>query len=271
MTYNEAALAQTLSRLLREAADLDPALAGALVNLDQYHLGGGEAVDLLIGTLDLAPGDTVLDVGSGLGGPARQIARRTGARVVGVDLAAVYVEAARDLTARAELSHLTEFHVADVADFHLPSAFDAAITIHVQMNVADKGAWFSQIGRRLAPGARLAVWEVCQPPGTSLSWPMPWSLDGTDSHLATESALHHAIEGAGFETQTWTDRTDWGRNWLGATLAAGGPAGPALPMLIDDGYTRMRNYAGALTGGDVEVWQGSFIKRSLARADRPTK
>ena len=65
MTYAETAVNQTIGRLLSEHPDLDPSADGALDGLDQFHLGGADSTDLLIGSLALAEGDRVLDVGSG--------------------------------------------------------------------------------------------------------------------------------------------------------------------------------------------------------------
>ena len=104
MTYAETTVGQTIGRLLSEHPDLDPSADGALDNLDQFHIGGADAVGLLIGSLALAEGDRVLDIGSGFGGPARQIARRTGNRVTGIDITPAYVDAARDLTARGRIA-----------------------------------------------------------------------------------------------------------------------------------------------------------------------
>jgi SAM-dependent methyltransferase len=267
MTYEETAVGQTIDRLLSEHPDLDPSVAGALDNLDQFHIGGADAVDLLIGTLALTAGDRVLDIGSGFGGPARQIARRTGNRVTGVDITPAYVEAARDLSAKAGLGELVQFRVSDIAAFEPDPLFQAAITMHVQMNVQDKAAWFAHIARCLVPGARLATWEVCQPRQASLPWPMPWSLDGTDSFVVTADSLHASIEQAGFSTTEWTNETASAQAWFTKTFADGPPAGPALPMLLDDGYTRVLNYAAALGNGSVEVWRGTFTRNasSLAR------
>lgn len=229
MTYGEQAVSETIHRLLHDHPDLDPSDDGSLDNLDQFHIGGAEAVDRLISTLTLAQGDLVLDIGSGLGGPARQIARRTGNQVVGIDLAAAYVDAARDLTTKANLADLVSFAVGDIASFTHEPLFQAAMTMHVQMNVHDKTTWFEHIARRLAPGARLAIWEVCQPGHATLSWPMPWSLDGTDSFVVSAESLLDSIERAGF-------------------------------TLLDDGYARVVNYTKALSIATVEVWQGSFTK-----------
>jgi SAM-dependent methyltransferase len=260
MTYEETTVGQTIDRLLSEHPDLDSSAEGALDNLDQFHVGGADAVDLLIGGLALAEGDHVLDVGSGFGGPARQIARRTGNRVIGVDITAAYVDVARDLSARAGLRDLVHFRVGDIAEFEPDPLFQAAITMHVQMNIQDKTAWFAHIARCLAPGGRLAIWEVCQPGQAALPWPMPWSLDGTDSFVVTADSLRASIGQAGFTAAEWTNETAWVQAWTAKTFADGLPAGPALPMLLDDGYTRVLNYVAALSDGSLEVWRGSFTR-----------
>jgi SAM-dependent methyltransferase len=266
MTYEETAVSQTIRRLLSEHPDLDASSPGSLDRLDQFHIGGAEAVDRLIATLALASTDVVLDVGSGFGGPARQIARRTGNRVLGVDITPAYVEAARDVTERAMLSKLVAFETADIATFDFDTPFQAAITMHVQMNVADKVGWFARIGHCLGPGARLAIWEVCQPGRHQLAWPMPWSLDGSDSFLVNADSLRTSVEQAGFSTIEWTDESAWVQDWISKTMAGRPstgpalPALPALPMLLDDGYARVRNYATALTNGSLGVWRGCFTK-----------
>ncbi|MFB9833401.1 SAM-dependent methyltransferase [Actinoallomurus acaciae] len=260
MTYEETGVDQTIDRLLREHPGLDAAADGALDDLDQFHIGGADAVDRLIDSLDLAEDESVLDVGSGLGGPARQIARRTGNRVTGIDITPAYVDAARDLTFKSGLHDLVRFRAGDIAAFAPDPPFQAAITMHVQMNVRDKTAWFAHIARCLVPGARLAVWEVCGPSRADPPWPMPWSLDGTDSFVVTADSLHASIEQAGFTTTEWTDETAWVQTWIAETLGGGLPAGPALPMLLHDGYTRVVNYATALGDGSLQVWRGSFTR-----------
>jgi cyclopropane fatty-acyl-phospholipid synthase-like methyltransferase len=65
--------------------------------------------------LQLDTGDVVLDVGSGFGGPARQIARPTGNAVVGVDITDAYVAAAQELTRRGGLENLVSFYNTDIA------------------------------------------------------------------------------------------------------------------------------------------------------------
>ncbi|HJQ44141.1 MAG TPA: methyltransferase domain-containing protein, partial [Jatrophihabitantaceae bacterium] len=159
MTYTETDLVATIENLT--GADLAALTQSQRDQFDQFHSGGSEAVDRLLPGLHLAPGMTVLDVGSGFGGPARQIARSTGCSVVGVDITAAYVDAAEALTRSAGLEGQVSYICSDVAALDRTD-FDAAYTMHVQMNVADKKTFFTDIAQRLRPGARFAVFEVCR-------------------------------------------------------------------------------------------------------------
>jgi sarcosine/dimethylglycine N-methyltransferase len=136
--------------------------------------------------------------------------------------------------------------------------------MHVQMNVADKKAFFAEIANRLSPGARLATFEVCRRGPDNPAVPLPWSMDGTDSYLATPSDLRAAIEHSGFETIEWADETPWITRWfqdLRARSAAAGTA-PTLSALLTDGPTRMTNYVGALAHGALTVHRGAFERAS---------
>jgi sarcosine/dimethylglycine N-methyltransferase len=264
MTYAETDLLASMERLTGSEGGDGQSIAALTQDqrdwLDQFHAGGPDAVDRLLPSLHLEPGMTVLDVGSGLGGPARQIARRTGCSVVGVDITPAYVDAAKGLTAAAGLAEQVRFVCSDIATFDRTKV-DAAYTMHVQMNVADKKAYFTDIARHLRPGARFATFEVCLVGEALPHLPLPWSLDGTDSYLVTADELRDTISSSGFETLEWVDETAWVRQWfddLGKRIAAGGnPAG--LPALLTEGPTRMTNLAVALATGVVSVQRGSFI------------
>lgn len=257
MTYTETDLVATIEHLAPDglAALTQPQLDG----IDQFHGGGAEAVDRLLPGLGLTRGMTVLDVGSGLGGPARQVARATGCAVVGVDITPSYVDTARALTAAAGLSARVGFVCADFTDLERRD-FDAAYTMHVQMNVDDKAAFFSEIAHRLRPGGRLATLEVCRRGPDQAAFPMPWSIDGTDSFLDTPADLRTTIQESGFEAVEWVDETAFVLGWfegLGGRLAAAGTAA-TLPGLLTEGPTRMMNFAGALSDGVLTIHRGAF-------------
>jgi sarcosine/dimethylglycine N-methyltransferase len=257
MTYSETDLVASIERLAgNELAELTQEQRD---QFDQFHSGGREAVERILPSLHLATGMTVLDVGSGLGGPARQVARSTGCTVVGVDLTPAYVDAAQALTFAAGLAEQVRFFCGDIGTFDR-TGFDAAYTMHVQMNVADKKTFFTEIGRRLRPGAHVATFEICRSGDIEPTPPLPWTLDGTDSFLATSDELRDTIQSSGFELLEWVDETAWVRQWfedLGARVAAG-PPHVTLPALLTDGMTRMLNLAVAVTTGVVTVHRGSF-------------
>ena len=257
MTYVETDLSTTITELA--GTDLSDLTQAQLDGIDQFHSGGAEAVERLIPGLGLRPGMTVLDIGSGLGGPARQIARSTACDVVGVDITKAYVEAATTLTSAAGLGDRVEFLHSDIARLER-DGFDAAYTMHVQMNVADKPAFFTEIGRRVRADARLAVFEVCHVGQADPPLPLPWSLDGSDNFLATPAELRADIESGGFTTVEWIDETGWILEWfdeLGARLADAETAA-TLPALLTDGYARMLNFAAALADGTLAVHRGTF-------------
>jgi ubiquinone/menaquinone biosynthesis C-methylase UbiE len=262
MTYTETDLITTIDHLLPESTT-DGTTPEALQYLDQYHAGGGQAVERLLATLELSPSDVVLDIGSGLGGPARQVAVASGCKVTGVDITGAYVNAAAELTDRCGLSDRVKFFRCDIADFVPEQLFSAAYTMHVQMNIEAKREWFAEIARRLAPRARFAVWEVCRTSEAQLSWPLPWSMNGDDSHLATSDNLLGDILGAGFELIDWVEETAWVSSWFDTVFSASVPSVPSLPMLLEDGFTRTINFAGALADGSLGVRRGAFIRSAV--------
>lgn len=258
MTYLETDLVTKIEQLFDDR--LDALTQSQLDRIDQFHGGGPGAVGRLLPSLGLTADMTVLDVGSGLGGPARQVARSTGCSVVGVDPTKSYVDTAQALTQATGLTDQVSFIWGDISDV-FPDDFDAAYVIHVQMNVADKGAFYDAIASRLRSGATLATFEVCKGQQGEPATPLPWSLDGTDSFLVTPSDLRATIEASGFTTSAWVDETaavlDWFQQ-IARSPVDHGPA-PMLPALLIDGPTRMMNFAKGLGDGTLTVHRGAFV------------
>ena len=161
--YTHGSLLQTiLNALTRMGKDPERFAATDLATGDELHLGWLPATAALAKDLGLAPGMHVLDVGSGIGGPARYFADAHQCRVTGIDLTEEFVATATDLTRRCGLSDLVTFRQGSALDLPFDAAtFDAATLIHVGMNIKDKARLFGEVRRVLKSGAPFGVCGCC--------------------------------------------------------------------------------------------------------------
>jgi SAM-dependent methyltransferase len=227
--YGRGDLLRRIDDSLR-AAGRDPARLGIddLAAVDEFHTRGRQATNELAGLLPERVDTEVLDVGSGLGGPARFLAARRGLRVVGVDLTPEYVAVAEELTRRCGLTDRVRFLTADATDLPFPLAsFAAACTQHVAMNVEDKAPLYAEAARVLRPGATFVIHDLLQGPGGAVRYPTPWSADGGTSFLVDPATLERLLEGAGFTVVERHDRRAESLAWFEARAAAA--AAPGLP------------------------------------------
>ncbi|BCM21076.1 class I SAM-dependent methyltransferase [Mesorhizobium sp. J8] len=194
-----AAMGKTESTVTAE--DLSP--------VDEFHIGGRAATGELAAQLALTATDRVLDIGCGLGGPARQIAARYGCHVNGIDLTRDYVEAGNVLSSWRHLEERVWLRQGDA--LALPFAdgsFTAAYMLHVGMNIADKGALFSEVARVLRAGARFGVFDVMRTGAGELSYPLPWASTADTNAIAPPEDYRDALSAAGFEILSERERRD---------------------------------------------------------------
>jgi len=112
--------------------------------------------------MGLKPGMKVLDVGCGVGGPAREIARFANCNVVGVNNNAYQIQRAIKHTKSAELEHLVEFVKGNFMELPFPdNHFDAIYQIEATAHAPDKVACYSELYRVLKPGGVFASYEWC--------------------------------------------------------------------------------------------------------------
>ena len=207
--YGAAAdLATTILRALSGAGvDTDHLAAADLFPVDQLHAGGAPASKHVLDRLGVAPGVRLLDVGCGIGGASR-MAAMAGAAVTGVDLTPEFVETARKLSDRVGLGDRTEFLVTAGESTSLDEgSFDAAVMVHVGMNVPDKSAVFAEVHRVLRPGGRFGIYEQVRTGEGDLPYPLPWAEDERSSFVETVADYRAHLEAAGFEVEDEEDRT----------------------------------------------------------------
>lgn len=188
---------------------------------DEFHIRGREATVEMAKLANLQDGMTVLDLGSGVGGPARMLAAEYGCIVTGVDLVEEYCEIATNLTKIVGLSEQVKFLQGDITKLEFPdNSFDVAWTEHVTMNIEDKPKLFSEIRRVLKPGGAYAFYEVTAGARTPVIYPVPWANDYTISHMSTQEELMQMLTEAGFSVQVWKDVTQISYEWFDLMLKA---------------------------------------------------
>ena len=172
----------------------------SLLPYDQFHGRGLEATEEIANLLQVAATDHLLDVGSGIGGPARYMARRFGCRVTGIDLTAEFCDVARHLTRLFGLEDKVGFESGDALAMPFAAdGFDGAYSMNVSMNIADKAALYREIRRVLKPGGWLMLSELAKGPGPALDYPTPWANSAQTSFLATPEETRRGLEEAGFD------------------------------------------------------------------------
>lgn len=252
--YGVTDLGLRLQRALTAAGVADRQITiDDLAPVDEFHIGGRVATEHILGKLDLAGTEYVLDVGCGIGGAARFIAARTGCRVEGIDLTPEFIEVARDLTERTGLAGQASFTVGSALAMPYPDAtFDAAVTLHVAMNIADRAALYREVARVLKPHAPFAIYDVMRGPSPDgLCYPVPWADTPETSFLVTPEDMRALLADAGFAADEVEDRTAFGIQFFRERLA-GGPSPLGLQLLMGEtARDRLENTLAGLESGSI--------------------
>ncbi|TGQ94112.1 methyltransferase domain-containing protein [Mesorhizobium sp. M8A.F.Ca.ET.208.01.1.1] len=247
-----------LAALAGAGVDVAHLRAGDLEAVDEFHIGGVAATRDLIGQLGLKPGARLLDIGSGIGGPARFVANNAGVDVTGIDLTQSYVDIATSLSRRTGMAGKTHFVQGSALDMPFAKAgFDAAMILHVGMNLPDKAKLMSEAARVLKPGGVFAVYDVMRLKDDDLTYPLPWASNETISFVATPDDYRSAAAAAGFSVTAERQRGAFAieffaamRARLAAAQAEGRKPSPGLGLVMgEDARTKMANLIAALEGG----------------------
>lgn len=256
-------LADAIAGRLRAAGkDTGQLTTRDLAPVDEFHIRGRKATLELAERMGLSDSSQVLDIGSGLGGPARTLVETWRCHVTGIDLTASFCEAAEAISGWLGLADRLQFVHGDATDLPFEdNRFDAAMTIHVAMNIADKAALYARARRVIRPGGIFAVYDVLQGEGGDVVFPVPWAREPSISFLATPQEMRSALAEAGFEVLEEEDSTDESLAWFQAMVARGQEAGaPAVTFqtFLGDDFPRMaRNQVRNLT--DKRIRTVSYI------------
>ncbi|HUQ40719.1 MAG TPA: class I SAM-dependent methyltransferase [Acidimicrobiales bacterium] len=238
--------AKVMAALDAIAPDGGPVTVAQLTGFDDFHTAGRFATVRMGDLLAPSAADTVLDAGSGIGGPARYLADRFGCKVIGIDLTPEFVQLGRALNERTGLSDKVDLRVGDITATGLADgSVDHVWTQHVAMNIADREGLYREIRRVMKPGGRFALFDVIDGGGGELLLPVPWATEASHSHLVSREVLRGLLEGAGFSVEVWDDPTREMVDMLRTMMAAGPGGAPPLlnpSLFIDNAQEKMGNY-----------------------------
>jgi len=233
-----------ITESLRKAGkNLGKLTTADLGTVDEFHIRGRQATLELARSLNLNSNSHVLDIGCGLGGPARTLVETYGCRVTGIDLTQAFCDAAATLSDWVGLSDRVSFRQGDAT--RMPFAdgeFDAAMTIHVAMNIARKDRVYAEARRVLRAGARFAVYDILQGEGGDVLYPVPWAREPSISHLATPDAMQSLLTKAGFKIVDVQDSTEEGLRWfeaMAARIAAGAVPAVTFQTFLGNDFPQM--------------------------------
>jgi SAM-dependent methyltransferase len=218
-----------------DALDIDD-----LAPLDEFHARGRAATLALAELAGVQPGERILDVGAGIGGPARVLAARRGAQVTALDSAPRFCAVAERLTRGAALSGRVRVVCGDALEVPFADAsFDVAWTQAVAQNIADKERLVAELARVVVPGGRVAMFEIVAGPGGPIEFPVPWADRPDQSWLVAAGELRGLLDAGPLEVVHW-------RHGQAALEAIGAAEASVLPPGSDRGvglHLLMPDYA----------------------------
>ena len=248
--YSQPDLLETILEALRAAgSDPDHLTVEEVARFDHFHTLGPMATAALADAAGLAGGEEVLDVGSGLGGPARMLASKYGCRVTAVDLSDDYCRVAAELDSRVGLTDRIVVQQGNAEALPLADrSFDVVWAMHVAMSIEDKARFYNQLARVLKPSGKLAFFELIAGEGDPY-YPVPWADGPSISFLVDENELRLLLSEAGFHITVWEDVTAEGAAFFEKFL----PSPVGLHRVLEGMQPKMANLGRSLAEGRVRA------------------
>lgn len=254
--YTQGSLEQKIMGALQAAGKhAEPLRLEDLALLDEFHIGGLESTEALAEFMDLRPGMHLLDVGCGIGGPARYFAGR-GCQVTGVDLSEEFIAVAESLTRRARLEQSATFRRGSALELPFDAnTFDGAYEIHVGMNVADKLGVFQEVRRVVKSDARFSIFDIMRSGEGVLNFPVPWAQKEETSFVATPEDYRKALRAAGFRITHERSRRQFSLEFMQRVMARAAAEKPVLGLHVlmgEQAPQMLQNVMAAITSGVLE-------------------
>jgi ubiquinone/menaquinone biosynthesis C-methylase UbiE len=248
--YASAGISARVLTALRNVNGPDvPITPDTLAPIDHFHGKGVIATQELAAVLQPQASDHLLDIGCGIGGPARWIAAKYGCRVTGVDLTPEFCVAARELNILTGLADRVEIlHASALALPVSDDSFDRAYSQAVLMNISDKWGVFREALRVRRSGGSLALSLAGAGSAGEPYSPLPWATTTAISFLATPDEIRRDLLVAGFQIVFVRD--------MGAAHAAA--LAPVLKQLETEGLPPLGEHV--VTGEIAKEWRINWMR-----------
>jgi SAM-dependent methyltransferase len=252
-----------LSALDAAGKDINNLSPDDLAPIDELHSRGREATVDLAHLLALKGNESLLDLGCGIGGPSRYVAKTYGCQVTGLDLTPEFCEAAAMLAERTGLAHKVQYRQGDaLAIPFADGSFDIVWSQNVAMNIDDRDRLYGEIRRVLKAGGRYGFSDIVDAGGGPLRFPVPWARDASISFLLSASTTREKLEAAGFRIAVFEDQTE--RAFARARermKSAGAPLALGLHTVLgQDAPTMLKNMVHNYEDGRIGLILGVAVR-----------
>ncbi len=263
--YGQSDLGKKILAILEgEGLDTARLIQDILAPIEELHLRGRSATIELARAVGLNESMRVLDIGCGIGGPARTLASEFGCHIIGLELCEEYCNATEIINDRVGLSNKIEIRQGNALNMPFDNEiFDIVFMQHVLMNIENKERVLSQSKRVLYPKGRLALNTICAGSITPIHFPVIWANNPDINFLFTASELRQLISNSGFKELSWKDETKEileGIERARSKPRSKNPQPISLGLIVADPSTKWRNIVRNLKEGRIEVIQGIFEK-----------
>lgn len=257
---------EILDAMAAAGTDVDSLTRADIASIDEFHIRGQEATRELARLADLSGDTRVLDVGCGVGGPARTLAGEFDCDVVGVDVVEEYCRTATVFSERVGIEAGVEFRYGNALDLPFEDgAFDVVWVEHVLLNIADKRRAFEEARRVLGPGGTLALYDIFAGGGGDPVFPVPWAADTSLSCLEPTASVLETLRESGFETVTCRNVTEESLEWFREVVASMESRPPDAPkplglnlLMGEEAPVKAKNVVRCLEEDRIDVVQGVF-------------
>ncbi len=255
---------EILNRLANLSVDLSHVQRSDIAGVDEFHVRGASVSKELAKTIDIE-GKTVLDMGSGLGGPCRMLADEFNCTATGIDLSPEFVRTANSLSKLVGLEDKTFFIQGSAAQLPFEdNSFDVVWTQHVQMNIPDKQKFYGEAYRVLKPGGHFLYYDIFRKNDGVIQYPMPWASQENLSFLIKNGEMAQIVENLGLKSISKQDETQAGIEFFTSLLAKVRQHGPpklGLNVLMGDStVSKLTNLLAHLQKGLLMLESGVYQK-----------